>query len=528
MTPTIRIFGTQEQAAAAAAYLRASGYPQAKHFHTGAFDMPCDGFVVQLRPGEDAYVSAAETLMPATPPLFLHQPPDDATIGWAQRLPTLPDAGATRPDHSHIHFAIQVLNDALERDPATISGLLHHCRSTNYAMTQHPTIQTEQRPDGLGLSVLGLLNGLFGIRKDESGWIAAIADREHPYRIHQFLYRAEPHPIYDQIKHDPMHPPAEQMPEPRTDIRARATDFILARFDDALRRGDQQQAENYRYILDALDRYGGEWSPTRNLLITEDIRRAMGVNDEGVDAVAEGRLPNISLTVSISDADDNTTPVGDITGAEDGDAGARPDPEASGAMSRARVLVGIEISRAQMHGEKQKYQDWRWIRSILDDWALPAKPVGADVLGTADQITLRYACGLLRNARRVNLDEDRVLDWLHDLVVEWLPDEIAEHDQRWTDEARRVMQEATVHPDSIWDKYRLKNEYDRIWSAYERRGTPMELVLDAALQDVMFKIGNGSVDGMDLDKIFSTLIAATNWIRGCLEERRNRAEQMPF
>ena len=77
-----------------------------------------------------------------------------------------------------IDRAIQVLNEALDSDPAAINQLMSCEVLINTTLTVHPTIQvgkSHQRPDRIEyvLRPLGLINGLFGVDEDTYGFIAA-------------------------------------------------------------------------------------------------------------------------------------------------------------------------------------------------------------------------------------------------------------------------------------------------------------------------------------------------------------------
>ena len=58
--------------------------------------------------------------------------------------------------------AITVLNDALERDPAAITGLVNMRVECNDALSAHPTIQVGLYGGVHKVGVLGLLNGALG------------------------------------------------------------------------------------------------------------------------------------------------------------------------------------------------------------------------------------------------------------------------------------------------------------------------------------------------------------------------------
>ena len=80
--------------------------------------------------------------------------------------------------------AVRVLNDALERDPKAVRELFKHRVPVNNTLAEHPTIQV--RNDST-MSVLGLLNGLFGCAPDGWGFIAAMVGDNG--EIHHFEVR---------------------------------------------------------------------------------------------------------------------------------------------------------------------------------------------------------------------------------------------------------------------------------------------------------------------------------------------------
>ena len=97
-----------------------------------------------------------------------------------------------------IKRAVRVLNEALEADPEAIHRLFNMRVSVNDELGQHPTIQVWSREETstgqLELRVLGLINGLFGIFDNGSGYIGvdvegALCDEYGPcsYRIKRFL-----------------------------------------------------------------------------------------------------------------------------------------------------------------------------------------------------------------------------------------------------------------------------------------------------------------------------------------------------
>ena len=62
----------------------------------------------------------------------------------------------------HITLAVELLNDALARDPEAITGLVNMRVNCNDALAAHPTIQVNRYGDVHRIGILGLLNGALG------------------------------------------------------------------------------------------------------------------------------------------------------------------------------------------------------------------------------------------------------------------------------------------------------------------------------------------------------------------------------
>jgi hypothetical protein len=82
-----------------------------------------------------------------------------------------------------IEYFLSTLNGALAADRAAMSALLAHRVPCNEDMQNHPTIQVVVEGDGdtpgeATLGVLGLINGLVGIRPDGWGYITLVCDDE--------------------------------------------------------------------------------------------------------------------------------------------------------------------------------------------------------------------------------------------------------------------------------------------------------------------------------------------------------------
>ena len=85
--------------------------------------------------------------------------------------------------------AIDVLNRIHAADPTVLPELIAYRVPCNVAVADDPTVQVGPRDDVLQtehsdgrdwkVGLLGVLNGIFGIRAQTQGWIAASFDDEH-------------------------------------------------------------------------------------------------------------------------------------------------------------------------------------------------------------------------------------------------------------------------------------------------------------------------------------------------------------
>lgn len=76
----------------------------------------------------------------------------------------------------YINHAINVLNRALNKDPIAINAIMEHRFSCNKDLVDDPTIQVMDNGDTYLVGTLGLINGIFGIRENGHGYIAAVYD----------------------------------------------------------------------------------------------------------------------------------------------------------------------------------------------------------------------------------------------------------------------------------------------------------------------------------------------------------------
>ena len=61
-----------------------------------------------------------------------------------------------------IGVAVEVLNDALERDPEAVTELINMRATCNERLAAHPTIQVQKYSEVHRIGVLGILNGVLG------------------------------------------------------------------------------------------------------------------------------------------------------------------------------------------------------------------------------------------------------------------------------------------------------------------------------------------------------------------------------
>lgn len=70
-----------------------------------------------------------------------------------------------------------VLNEMLKLDKDCITALVNHREPCNEAVANHPTIQVQQYPGDISrVGLIGVLNGMFGIREDGMGALAMVIE----------------------------------------------------------------------------------------------------------------------------------------------------------------------------------------------------------------------------------------------------------------------------------------------------------------------------------------------------------------
>lgn len=85
---------------------------------------------------------------------------------------------------------VSLLNDALTRDREAVTALLNSRVTCNKDLTDHPTIQCGERGGRFTVGVLGILNGLCGVKGDGHGLIVAEYADEELKELVRFFVRS--------------------------------------------------------------------------------------------------------------------------------------------------------------------------------------------------------------------------------------------------------------------------------------------------------------------------------------------------
>ena len=75
-----------------------------------------------------------------------------------------------------INNAIEVLNRIHQSDSRVLPRLIGYRIGCNAVLAADPTVQVGKTPLGWEVGLLGIINGLFGINANGSGWITAVFD----------------------------------------------------------------------------------------------------------------------------------------------------------------------------------------------------------------------------------------------------------------------------------------------------------------------------------------------------------------
>lgn len=147
-------------------------------------DYPLEGDFARL-------VSAVKSLVERQPPVPLMS----ALMAWLEGMERRSANSITKAD-AHlakqaeawltqatsvaphgVYQAVDLLNRALRHDPEAVALLVEHRVTANEDLMNDPTIQCIRTAVGAHeVGLLGIINGIFGIRKDSVGWIAAVFD----------------------------------------------------------------------------------------------------------------------------------------------------------------------------------------------------------------------------------------------------------------------------------------------------------------------------------------------------------------
>jgi hypothetical protein len=92
--------------------------------------------------------------------------------------------------------ACDLLNELLKLDYECITALISHREKCNEAIASHPSVQVHQYIDDQfpKVGLIGILNGLFGIREDGMGSICC--DMDNAGHIKGFKPTPKPHVEY--------------------------------------------------------------------------------------------------------------------------------------------------------------------------------------------------------------------------------------------------------------------------------------------------------------------------------------------
>jgi hypothetical protein len=75
--------------------------------------------------------------------------------------------------------ACALLNELLKLDPDCVYALVMNRIPCNEALLNHPTVMVQQYKSSSAVGLLGILNGLFGVREDGFGAICVEMDDEN-------------------------------------------------------------------------------------------------------------------------------------------------------------------------------------------------------------------------------------------------------------------------------------------------------------------------------------------------------------
>jgi hypothetical protein len=106
--------------------------------------------------------------------------------------PTDDTAAVPGYDQALAQKICQVLNEALEADRPAIAALCANRVPCNTQLAEHPTIQVTAQHGGFFLGLLGILNGICGVREDGNGPICMVWSDEPKPKLLGFSFTPEP------------------------------------------------------------------------------------------------------------------------------------------------------------------------------------------------------------------------------------------------------------------------------------------------------------------------------------------------
>lgn len=94
----------------------------------------------------------------------------------------------TSPD-PNVQRALNILNDALERDPLALTQLVNARVSCNEKLAKHKSVQIGVYDDAYKVGVLGLINGILGYKQGGIGAEGDVDTRTKRFsRVRRFVH----------------------------------------------------------------------------------------------------------------------------------------------------------------------------------------------------------------------------------------------------------------------------------------------------------------------------------------------------
>ena len=83
-------------------------------------------------------------------------------------------------DYELAQHIVDVLNDMVATDKSAVAALIANRVPCNAGLADHPTVQVSVQHDGFHVGLLGLLNGLCGVKRNGRGPIEAVFSLPRP------------------------------------------------------------------------------------------------------------------------------------------------------------------------------------------------------------------------------------------------------------------------------------------------------------------------------------------------------------